>query len=231
MKKKHRLLYVFREKNLNSAPIFLALFTAMYYLIFFCFKDYFPAINQIILFPKPENVFWNLPLTINLPISVSRLWDVPAVFILSSLAVSLYFRLTKIKNRLEELCIATVLGLSVSIITGLGFLVHNGLNLDLKICFLSGLIISGLVSLATGFSKGFISGLKFSLVLSAIIGVTIGLIIGFKTSFILSLIISLIFFLEAIILSALAIIGGLLKYVLSEKFWNTINQILTGELN
>jgi|GEM_PF-7090918 len=232
MKKKHRLLYVFREKNLTSVPIFLALFMTVYYLIFFCVQDYFPAVNQITLFAKPENSFWNLPLTIDFPITISRLWDVPAIFILSSMAVSLYFYLKKIKNRLEELCIAIFLGLSSSIITGLGFLFHHGLSLDLKICFLSGLIIAGLISLITGLSKGFLSGLKYSLVISAIIGLTLSLVIGFKTSFIISLALSLIISLETLIaMSILTILGGVLKYVFSEKFWETVSQILTGELN
>lgn len=215
-----------KKKQLDNIPLLTAIITTIIYLIIFIFRDYFPSINKIILFKESNDIFWSLPMEINLPWKISRLWDIPIIFIFTFMAVRLLKYLGKPRNKSEELYVGTILGLILGLIIGFCFLIKGGLGIDMKICFIAGVILSCLISLTFGINN-FISGLKFSIAISISSGLAIGLIVGLKTGFLISATASVLICLEMILIIAFAaFFGSAIRYIISGRFLEMLNSIL-----
>ena len=218
-----------RKNQLDNIPLLTAIVTTIIYLLIFIFRDYFPSINKIILFKESRDIFWSLPMEINLPWKISRLWDIPIIFIFTFMIMRLLKYLSKPKNKSEELYIGAILGLILGLIIGFCFLIKGGLGIDTKICFITGVVLSCLISLTLGIKKIFISGLKFSVALSIASGLALGFIVGLKTGFLISISASVLICLEMILIIALAgFLGSLIKYVISGRFLDVVSNILCG---
>lgn len=221
-----------QRRKFDEVPLLSAILTAIAYLIFFIYQDYFPMVDKITIFQEADKAFWNLPAVINLPWHISRLWDIPTIFLLLFSAITLIKYLDNPKHRIEESYVGALLGLLFGLVIGLWFFIKGGLGTDIKTCFIIGTSLSGLISFTIGFSKSFMAGLRFSLLVSITTSLLIGLLLGLKTGFVISLAMILIVSLEMMILvGACALIGGSLKYIFSEKFADLIDKILKNELN
>lgn len=217
-----------KKKQLDNIPLLTAIITTIIYLIIFIFRDYFPSISKIILFKESNDVFWSLPMEINLPWKISRLWDIPIIFIFTFMAMRLFKYLDKPRNKSEELYVGTILGLILGLIIGFCFLIKGSLGIDIKICFIAGVILSCLISLTFGINN-FISGLKFSIAISIASGLAMGLIVGLKTGFLISISVGGLICLEMILIITVAsFLGSAVRYIISGRFLEMLNSLLCG---
>lgn len=169
-------------------PIFIIVIAIIIYGIVFISLGYIPSINKIILFENEADVFWNLPLALNLPFAISRLWDLALIFIASCLV----FRLVSyVSNKDENLFFdSSLFGDSNSVILlimalAFGFLL--GLIIGFGIYFFPAIIIGLAISFLLGIGIGLLFGRFYSLGVGFISSLVIGFVFGFLANLIIGL--------------------------------------------
>lgn len=188
---------------------------SLVYVLKFVSLGYVFNINQVVLFNNESNIFLDLPQLVNLPITISRWWDLIFIF------VDVFFLLkvfTSIKENQTK---------------------NSYLSAGLVFSFLSGLAVGGMACIMPGFAIGveaaIFLGSMFGLMFGLIFGMELGLgfslesgmVAGLFSSFIFILffgsIVGIVFGLILFLIIALATaIGTILKYLFSEKLWGSI---------
>ena len=220
------------KKKIEAIPFFSAVLTALCYLLFFIIWDYFPSVDKITIFQETKDIFWGLPSEINLPYRISRLWDIPTIFVITLIVITLFKYLKKPKHKLEESYVGVILGLFFGFIMGLWLIIKGGIGIDISFYFMVGIITGCLISFTISLFNGSRAGIRFSLLMSVATSLLIGFSTGLKTGFVIGLLTVLGLSLEmTMILGAVAITGGFLKYLFSENFLELIAKILKNELN
>ncbi|MBD3282170.1 MAG: hypothetical protein GF387_01010 [Candidatus Portnoybacteria bacterium] len=192
-----------RKNMLWRIPLVVAILVAIFWGIWYLSTGEVPVTSQI---------RWTEETTIQLPFSISRIWDIPFAFIWTFVLI-LLFTHKKIKDD-ENLVPSLVTGLGVGLVFGLGVGLGVGLVFGLGVGLVFGLIF-GLVAslgvgLVSGLVPGLVTGLAFGLVTSLVPGLVAGLVFGLVASLGVGLSVGL-------------------KFIFSEEIWKKTGQWIIGK--
>ncbi len=196
-----------RKKMLWRIPLTIAILVAIFWGTWYLATGNIPVVSQI---------SWAKEATIQLPFSMSRLWDIPFAFVW---ALVLIFLFTHKKIRNDEDLIS---GLFFGLIAGLFF----GLGIGLGVGLFFGLSIS----LSIGLICGLIAGLKFNTAFSLGFGLVFGLSVGLFFGLDIGLGIGLVYGLIAGLFFDLGLgLGVGLRAFFSKSIWKKIGQWFIGK--
>lgn len=167
------------KRLLLGAPAFFAITLAIIYGVIFLLWGYVPSTTQIIIIKGSKSIF-ELPKIIILPISISRLWDILAIFIFClTLKITMNnlrdAKIKKIKNKTRE----ELLNLASDLELDLDFYLISGLLIG----FLYGLIIGSTCGITFSLILGMISSIIFSLITMIRFNLINGFMLGVSLSF------------------------------------------------
>lgn len=200
-----------RKKDLHWEIIIvlIIIFTSLGIIIFG--KELIPEIKQIIFFKNEQRVLFNLPTIYNLPISVSRIWDILFLFIFFLLIrKNLNYSKEKNKRMFHKYSIKRwlILSILIAVVVFWTMWLIDGLVSG----YLFFIIISSVASIIFGYEIGSSEkyrelnlkiGLKLALTVGLAVGLTAGIMTGFLIGFLIAMFSSFvlsIFFISSILL-------------------------------
>ena len=169
--------------------------------------------------PVVESIKWTETSQLELPLAVSRWFDVLLGPVYSILIVGIFYRVGNLdlspagkKDAFSVLVIGLALGLTFglafSLVVGLGF---GGLVADLTFGLaIAGLVVTLVVGLVIGLGLGFVAIFVFSFALTFVTACAFGLAFGLVFSFALILTLSLVL---GLVLSLVALIKSLARWL------------------
>lgn len=175
-------------------PLIITLLAGIVYLMFFSLLDYNTVMDpKILLFSKADHALFGLPATINLPFSISRLWDLPLIFSFTFLIGMIEKSIEKSSKEyeheedLESILIGTIAGigtlliffpfihgegnLSAPLLVGIILMILAGLGMSLRFKLKMGLIAIFTASIIITLGAGIFS------IIAALVAIIIMLII------------------------------------------------------
>jgi len=155
-------------KNLKM-PLIITCLAGIVYLTFFCLLNCSTIMGpKILLFNRADHTMFGLPTIINLPFSISRFWDLPIIFIFTSITTLIIKSLEKSQH--DEFLESLLMGIATGLVASFIFLVSITGNNNLSAPLLVGImltVLAGLwVSLKFKLKMGFITILTASTIIT-----------------------------------------------------------------
>lgn len=195
-----------RNRKQRSWPLFLSVFLTVVYILSYLFNVLIPASNRIMLFRGEGESFWGLPLAINLPFNIHCWFDIPLIFLLSSLLLS-YFKYleldknNKFRDSQHQLAVKFKLGLLFGLSFGLLFSLIPapavglwfGIWFGLFVGFAASLFFEAWTDIGTSLGAGIGFGLMFNISFGIRLGLGLNLSLGMTSALIYSGVFALLF--------------------------------------
>jgi|GEM_PF-4764705 len=204
-----------KTKKIWRLSLFITLGISLVYILKFVSSNYIFSTHQIVLFKNNFDVFLGLPQVIDLPISISRWWDLFFIFIDVFFLVRVIFTIKENQTKNSYLSAGLVFSLLSGLAIGGTASMMPGFIIGVQAAIFLGLIFGLIFGLLFGMELGF----NFSFKSGAVAGLFSALIFVYNFGLITGIAFGLILFL---IISTAMMAGTILKYLFSKELWGNL---------